>query len=180
MKFDYIHRFLPVNEEVIPETTPFHVPHLYETMSRNRFIIHFPDALNIESWVVSSTARPSITMGLNGGHEWDKMVIKFRDPIGVSTSNRLWELFIGVTSQTETLTVHGDLLNEYRDRYSDIRVNGLTFNLEMLDPTGVVVSKWTINDSEIINFGFGDLSYDDSGVVECSMTVKPQNVQLHF
>ena len=43
--------------------------------------------------------------------------------------------------------------------------------LDMLDPTGVVVEKWILQGTFLTNINFGDLDYsrDDIATIECSL-----------
>ena len=189
MKFDFRHRFLPepINEE--PTPNPFEggntirdigvFPIPYEPMMRNRWLLRYGSELDIQEWLVSETQRPTVVIN-NGSYEWEPITTKFRDPIGPSTTSKLWELFIGTVSSTDSLPIEPNRLLEIRNRFANIREHGLTFDLEMLDPTGVVISKWTIHNSEIMRIGFGDLSYDNDGLADCELVVKPGSVILHF
>jgi hypothetical protein len=44
--------------------------------------------------------------------------------------------------------------------------------LEMLDPTGVVVSKWILKNVMIDNVDFGDLNYSQDELATISMTLR--------
>jgi hypothetical protein len=178
MEFDYRHRFLPTNDNRIEVETPLrmNIPPAYEPMRRNRWLINFPEEMNLPSWVIDRCERPTLNLNPDGSHHYLPMKIKLTDPIGdTSTSRRLWELLGGITSDTNNIPTTPEL----REQYSMIRENGLTFDLEMLDPTGVVVSKWTMN-GWIQQVSFGNLDYNLSDLVECEIILKPVNVTLHF
>ena len=44
--------------------------------------------------------------------------------------------------------------------------------LEMLDPTGVVVSKWILKNVMIVDADFGDLDYSQDDLAEITMTLR--------
>ena len=44
--------------------------------------------------------------------------------------------------------------------------------LEMLDPTGVVVSKWILKNTMCTNVSFGDLDYSSSDLATIQMTLR--------
>ena len=187
-QFDFRHRFLP-EPPIDLEPTPQQVNEAnnglpqfvaYEPMRQNRWLINFPEELDIQPYFIYAAQRPSIILTRGGSHQWEPMTIKFRDPIGPSMTQRLWDLFLGITENTNNLNVHNDIYQERRNRYQQIRQHGLTFDLEMLDPTGVVISKWTIHNSEVERIDFGPLSYESNDIAECSMVVKPRNITLHF
>lgn len=190
-QFDFRHRFLPeppINLEPTPQQIneangngPLVQPIAFEPMRQNRWIIRFPEELEIHSWVISEAQRPSIRLTRGGSHEWSPMVIKFRDPIAPSTTQRLWDLFLGITEGDITdENVNPQTLTTMRQAYQNIRQHGLTFDLEMLDPVGSVISKWTIHQCQITNIDFGPLDYSSNDLAECVMTVMPRNITLHF
>jgi hypothetical protein len=44
--------------------------------------------------------------------------------------------------------------------------------LEMLDPTGVVIEKWVLQGTMLTTVSFGDLSMDDDGIAEINATLR--------
>ena len=52
--------------------------------------------------------------------------------------------------------------------------------LEMLDPTGTAVNQWIIKSAMIVSASGGDLSYDDDGLAEWTITIRPQYCILSF
>ena len=53
-------------------------------------------------------------------------------------------------------------------------------NLEMLDPTGVVVESWLLDGTMLTNVSFGDLSMDDDGIAEITATLRFDRAILLF
>jgi hypothetical protein len=143
---------------------------LYEPKRMNRFLIVFPEYFNIPSWVVSETSRPSmklITKKIFGFElfkslQWDDLVIKLRDPIGPSTTQLLMEL------------IHPDLKNKHKVKEK------FSLQIEMLDPTGVVVEKWQLDNCEFKSIDFGKLIYDNDNLVTCTLTIKVKDVILLY
>ena len=134
----------------------------HEPKRKNRFLVHFPDELGIAPWCVSKTQRPSVKikekkfLGIRMGvtTEWEKISFEFIDPISPSVAEKL----------------------------ADLMENGLvdvfTYKLEMLDPTGVVVETWIIEDCEIEAISLGTLDYGLDDIARCYMLVKPGSVKL--
>jgi hypothetical protein len=56
----------------------------------------------------------------------------------------------------------------------------LDYNLEMVDPTGVVVEKWEIRGCEILEADFGSLNYGNDDIAQCILIVKPKSAKLVF
>ena len=146
------------------------MPVPYEPKRKNRFILRFPSSLGINEWYVFSTARPSAKIKsveipfLNtktyvaGQFEWEEIKVQFKDPIGPSASQALMEWF---RLHAESVTGRMGYAAGYK---KDIE-------LEMLDPTGVVVEKWILQGCFLTSLNFGDLDYsrDDLATIDASL-----------
>ena len=147
------------------------IPNVYEPLRKNRFIFRFPADLGIQEWTVESGRRPSINQNateiqfLNtstwvlGRYTWQEMQLTFRDPIGPSTSQALMEW---VRLGSETVTGRQGYAAGYK---RDVE-------LEMLDPTGVVVSKWILKNCMLTTVNFGDLDYQSSDLATIQITIR--------
>lgn len=157
------------------------LPARYEPKRNNRWIVNLPTEMGIEPWLISSTSRPKLrykSEHVQGGYAYNPIWIRFRDPIGPSTTQKLWDLQIGTNSNHDF--INENIVNII-DRFETIREHGLTYDLELLDPTGVVIEKWTIEGATILEIDFGDdLDYTDDDVVTCGIKIVPKNVVLHF
>lgn len=146
------------------------MPVPYEPKRKNRFILRFDSSLGINEWYVTSSARPSAKINsveipfLNtstyvaGRFTWNEIKVTFKDPIGPSASQALMEWF---RLHAESVTGRMGYAAGYKkDVY-----------LEMLDPTGVVVEKWLLQDCFITDLNFGDLAYDQDALanIDCSL-----------
>ena len=133
-------------------------PISYEPLRKNRWLFRFPADLGIQEWWLASASRPSITQNdvkipfLNtstyviGRYEWETIQITLRDPIGPSASQAIMEW---VRLHSESVTGRQGYAAGYK---RDIE-------LEMLDPTGVVVEKWICKNCWITNMEGGDLTH---------------------
>jgi len=147
------------------------MPIPYEPKKKNRWIFRFPNDLGIQEWWLSNASRPSINQNeveipfLNtstwviGRFTWDSIDVTFRDPIGPSAAQALMEW---VRLHSESVTGRQGYAAGYKRNVE----------LEMLDPAGVVVEKWILEDTMLTNVGFGDLSYDDDGIAEITATLR--------
>jgi hypothetical protein len=52
--------------------------------------------------------------------------------------------------------------------------------LEMLDPTGVVVEKWILQGTFLTNADFGTLDYSSEDIAEISVTLRPDRCILVY
>ena len=139
------------------------MPVPYEPKRQNRFILRFPSSLGINEWYVSSTKRPSAKINsteipfLNtstyvaGRFNWGEINVTFRDPIGPSASQALMEW---VRLCAESVTGRMGYAAGYKKNV----------DLEMLDPTGVVVEKWIMEGTWMKDVNFNSLGYSDDKV----------------
>ena len=147
------------------------MPVPYEPLRKNRFIFRFPDELGIQEWWVSTGSRPKYTSSeveipfLNtstfvaGRFTWDSISVEFRDPIGPSATQALMEW---VRLHSESVTGRQGYAAGYK---KDVE-------LEMLDPTGVVVQKWILQGTQINDADFGSLGYSDNELATISVTFR--------
>ena len=147
------------------------MPIPYEPKRQNRFILRFPSSLGINEWFVESTSRPSIKIVsteipfLNtstyvaGRFTWDEIPVKFRDPIGPSAAQALMEW---VRLHAESVTGRMGYAAGYK---RDI-------DLELLDPTGVVVEKWILQGTFLSSVDFGNLAYNSDAIADISANLR--------
>ena len=155
------------------------MPIPYEPKRQNRFILRFPSSLGINEWFVESASRPSIKIAsteiqfLNtstyvaGRFNWDEIPVKFRDPIGPSASQALMEW---VRLHAESVTGRMGYAAGYK---KDI-------DLEMLDPTGVVVEKWILYGTFLTSANFGTLAYNSDALADISVNLRPDRCVLVY
>ena len=146
------------------------MPVPYEPKRVNRFILRFPSSLGINEWFVQSAARPKAKINVTpipflntstyvaGRFEWETMQVTFRDPIGPSAAQALMEWF---RLHAESVTGRMGYAAGYK---KDIE-------LELLDPTGVVVEKWILQGTFLSDLDFQNLDYsrDDLSTIQCTL-----------
>ena len=147
------------------------MPIPYEPKRENRWILRFPSSLGINEWYVESTARPSLTIAateiqfLNtstyvaGRFTWGQIGVKFRDPIGPSASQALMEW---VRLCAESVTGRMGYAAGYKKN----------IDLEMLDPTGVVVEKWILEGSWLQDVNFDSLAYGTDALASITASIR--------
>jgi hypothetical protein len=155
------------------------MPIPYEPKRQNRFILRFPSSLGINEWFVESTSRPHITINpveiqfLNtstyvaGRFNWQTINVTFRDPIGPSASQALMEW---VRLHAESVTGRMGYAAGYK---KDI-------DLEMLDPTGVVVEKWILYGTFLSDVNFNALSYSQDALATITATLRMDRCVLVY
>ena len=155
------------------------MPVPYEPKRQNRFILRFPSSLGINEWFVESTSRPHITIAateipfLNtstyvaGRFNWQTINVTFRDPIGPSASQALMEW---VRLHAESVTGRMGYAAGYK---KDI-------DLEMLDPTGVVVEKWILYGTFLTDVNFNALAYNTDALATITATLRMDRCVLVY
>lgn len=155
------------------------MPIPYEPKRQNRFILRFPSNLGINEWFVESTNRPHIQIVateipfLNtstfvaGRFNWQTLNVTFRDPIGPSASQALMEW---VRLHAESVTGRMGYAAGYK---KDV-------DLEMLDPTGVVVEKWILFGTFLTDVNFNQLSYSQDGLATITATMRMDRCVLIY
>lgn len=155
------------------------MPVPYEPKRNNRFILRFPSDLGINEWFVESAARPHISINsteiqfLNtstyvaGRFTWGEINVTFRDPIGPSASQALMEW---VRLCAESVTGRMGYAVGYKRNV----------DLEMLDPTGVVVEKWILEGTWLKDVNFNSLGYGDDKVSTITAQLRPDRCILVY
>ena len=155
------------------------MPIPYEPKRQNRFILRFPSSLGINEWFVESTSRPHITIAateipfLNtstyvaGRFNWQTINVVFRDPIGPSAAQALMEW---VRLHAESVTGRMGYAAGYK---KDI-------DLEMLDPTGVVVEKWILYGTFLTGVNFGSLGYSTDALADITASLRMDRCVLVY
>jgi hypothetical protein len=155
------------------------MPIPYEPKRVNRFILRFPSSLGINEWFVETTSRPHIQIApteiqfLNtstyvaGRFTWQTINVTFRDPIGPSASQALMEW---VRLHAESVTGRMGYAAGYK---KDI-------DLEMLDPTGVVVEKWILQGTFLSDVNFNSLDYKTDGLATITATLRMDRCVLVY
>lgn len=155
------------------------IPFEYEPKRVNRFFAEFADELGIEVWKVQKFKRPSLKINtvpikfmnetnyVSGSYAWDSMQITFLDPIGPSTSQQLMEW---VRLHVESLT----------GRMGYKAGSAKNILLKSLDPTGIEVEKWFLEQCIVETIDFGENSYDDDALTNITVTVQPWRCILNM
>lgn len=147
------------------------MPLNYEPLRKNRWLFRFPSDLGIQEWWLQSASRPSITQNevkipfLNtetyvvGRYNWETIQVVLRDPIGPSASQAVMEW---IRLHSESVTGRQGYAAGYK---RDVE-------LEMLDPTGVTVSKWILKNTMCTVANFGDLDYNSDDLANITITLR--------
>jgi hypothetical protein len=155
------------------------MPFEYEPKRVNRFFAEFSDELGIEVWKVQKFTRPKMSINsveipfvnqrnyVAGQYKWDELNITFLDPIGPSTSQQLMEW----------VRLHAESLTGRMGYAAGYKKNIL---LKALDPTGVEVEKWFLEQCMITGIDFGDNDYGSDDLTNITLNIQPWRCILNL
>ena len=153
------------------------IPVDQEPKLKNRFVLEFPTELGINSYVVQTAKKPSMTLNkveipsMNtstwtmGRYIWDEMDIEFIDPIGPSSTQKITEW---VNLQAESATGRVGYALGYKKNLV----------LKALDGPGVEVEKWTLIGCMITKADYGVLDYATDDFQRIKITIQPDRCIL--
>lgn len=145
----------------------------YEILRNNRFELIFPTDIGLESWMVQTGSKPKININsvelpymnmkyyVAGQVNWEPMDFEINQYIGPSSSQKTMEW---IRTCIESLSG--------RMGYAKGYMKNLT--LRSLDPTGVAVEEWILENAFITSADFGSLDHGDDGVQKIKITIQPQ------
>jgi hypothetical protein len=155
------------------------VPNSYEPKLTNRFMVTFPNELDMGAWLVQEIKRPGLDIDLveipyintksyvAGKYSWGEGTIQFLDLIGPSTSMKLMEW---VRLSTESLTGRMGYASGYqKDLF-----------LSTLDPTGIEVEKFGIFQTTIKKIEWPTSSYGESNLILPEITYQAYFCELLY
>ena len=125
------------------------IPQQFEPMRTNRFLVELPVQFEIPSHFITEANRPIFNVHTRS---WESFQIKIVTPVAPSISERL--LYV-------------------QNNYTHF-----TFQIKILDPTGVVVEHWGI-DVESYTIDYGHLNYNEDNILCATITINPSNCYLN-
>jgi hypothetical protein len=133
----------------------------------------------IDAFLLKTAARPTVTTGeleipfinshryIAGKTKFNTISVTLHDPIAPS----------GAQQVMEWIRLHFEVVSG-RSGYADFYKRDIA--LKMLDPVGTVVEYWDGKGAFITEANFGDLSYEDEGLTEISLTLRADAWILQF
>lgn len=155
------------------------MPNEFEVIRKDLWSIEFPPEMNIPETFQVSAARPKInnprkeimyknlTTYYKGKTNVDEIPIVFRDAIGISVYQKLlqWQ-----RQHTDFATGQGGYAATYKK----------TLVLNMEDPQGAVIQKFTLFGCFITSLDGGDLSMEDDSIAQVSLMISFDSFELEF
>lgn len=152
------------------------LPNKFEPKQKFRWVMAIE---GIDAFLMKSAARPTYNINENelpfinsrryvaGRHNFDTISVTLHDGIAPSGAQQVMEW---IRTHSESVSGRGGYADFYK---RDIQ-------LKMLDPVGTVIELWDIKGAFITQANFGDLSYDDEGLVEVQLTLRFDNCVLQY
>ena len=152
------------------------LPNKFEPKKKNRWIFALE---GIDSFLIKTAARPSISIEsqpisymnskrfVAGLATFETLALTLHDPIAPSGAQQVMEWV-----RTHFESVSG------RAGYADFYKRDC--QLKLVDPVGTVIELWDIKGAFLTNAGFGDVSYEDGGMMEVSLTLQFDNCVLQY
>ncbi len=152
------------------------LPNKFEPKRKNRWIFALE---GIDSFLIKTAARPSISIEstpisymnskrfVAGLATFETLSLTLHDPIAPSGSQQVMEWV-----RTHFESVSG------RAGYADFYKRDC--QLKLVDPVGTVIELWDIKGAFLTSAGFGDVSYEDGGMMEVALTLQFDNCVLQY
>jgi hypothetical protein len=152
------------------------IPNKFEPKRKNRWVLMIE---GIDAYILKTAARPQITTEevaipfinstryLAGKTTFGQMNVTLHDPIAPS----------GAQQVMEWIRLHFESVSG-RSGYADFYKRDI--QLKMLDPVGTVVELWDIKGAFITDANFNDLTYEDGGPTEITLTLRFDNCVLQY
>jgi hypothetical protein len=133
----------------------------------------------IDAYILKTAARPTVTTEevpisyinatryLAGKTTFGTMAVTLHDPIAPSGAQQVMEWI-----RTCYESVSG------RAGYADFYKRDI--QLKLIDPVGTVVELWDIKGAFITEANFGELTYEDGGALEMSLTLRFDNAVMQY
>jgi hypothetical protein len=152
------------------------LPNKFEPKRKNRWIFALE---GIDSFLIKTASRPSISIEeqtisymnskryLAGNATFETISLTLHDPIAPSGAQQVMEWV-----RTHFESVSG------RAGYADFYKRDC--QLKLVDPVGTIIELWDIKGCFLTSAGFGDVSYEDSAMMEVSLTLRFDNCVLQY
>ena len=152
------------------------LPNKFEPKRKNRWIFALE---GIDSFLIKTASRPSVSIEeqtisyMNskryhaGNATFETISLTLHDPIAPSGSQQVMEWV-----RTHFESVSG------RAGYADFYKRDC--QLKLVDPVGTIIELWDIKGCFLTSAGFGDVSYEDSAMMEVSLTLRFDNCVLQY
>lgn len=155
------------------------LPNEFEPIRKDLFSLEFPAEMNIPEQFIVSGARPkannprqtvqfkNLETYYKGKTNFEEITFAFRDSIGPAVYQKLqqWQ-----REHTDFVTGRGGYAATYKK----------TLNLNMEDPTGAVIQRFTLFGCFMTSLDGGDLDMTDDGIANVTFTISYDSYEIEF
>ena len=135
-------------------------PRDFQIKQKNRFLVNLPESFNIQPWFIRSISSPKFK-----NKEYTFLGFKF------ASSKTIEPTKIQINDNV-TSNVNQKLMMVFNT------MSRFDFELEVIDPAGVLLEKWKYIDCIIEEINFGDFSYSDSDLLTINMVIQANDIIL--
>jgi hypothetical protein len=152
-----------------------------EPKRKYRFLL--TNMRGIPQWVIKTVKKPSLQITESehsfinykfyypGRVEWQPIDITLIDPVDPDATATLMEMVRDMGYVYPSDVDQGSIITISKEKA--IKALGDVIYIEQIDAdTGGKIESWELKNPFITNLDFGDLSYEDDGIVEISMTLR--------
>lgn len=152
------------------------LPSKFEPKRKNRWVLMIE---GVDAFIMKTTSRPTVSTDeveipfinsrryVAGLTKFSTIPVTLHDPIAPSGAQQIMEW----------IRLHFESVSG-RAGYADFYKRDI--QLKLLDPVGTVIELWDIKGAFITEANFGELTYEDGGVSEISLTLRYDNAVLQF
>jgi hypothetical protein len=126
---------------------------------KNRFFVHLPKQFGVDIWDVKFTNRPTISL----------VPKKF---LGITYGYKKTYSEINIEINEGLQNKNNTLLKLLEDKHK------FSFEIEELDPTGVVVNKFNFYDCYLTYLSFGDLDYKSNEINNTILSISIGRLEI--
>jgi hypothetical protein len=126
---------------------------------KNRFFVHLPKQFGVDIWDVKFTNRPTISL----------VPKKF---LGITYGYKKTYSEINIEINEGLQNKNNTLLKLLEDKHK------FSFEIEELDPTGVVVNKFNFYDCYLTYLSFGDLNYKSDEINNTILSINIGRLEI--
>lgn len=153
------------------------LPNKFEPKRKNRWILMIE---GVDAFIIKTAARPTITgeeveipfinstrYVAGGRYKFGDIQVTLHDPIAPSGAQQIMEW----------IRLHFESVSG-RAGYADFYKRDI--QMKLLDPVGTVIELWDVRGAFIKEANFGELTYEDGGPVEITITIRADQYVLQF
>lgn len=141
----------------------------FEMKKKSNFLVKFPEEFDINEKFITSINKPYLYNGREFMSDknvlkWGTITISILDPIGPSTSQKI---FILLNEKIKNYEINDD-----KPMFE--------FNIITTDPTGAEVENWTIGVRNITRIDFGSCNNKSETPSKINLTIDPLYCHLNY